>query len=155
MRRRHRNPSLGDVNTLLLLGVAGYLIYKLFGLGQSAATAVGKTFSDTSSGLADWLEQIFPHASSTAAFVPGSSIVLPDGTEITSDLAHGVGAFTAADGTQQFQFYFGGKIYRTMAQPDETNTYYVLTPSSLSGYDAASDSYQDFAPVTGRLFRRL
>lgn len=145
-RRRRRNPSLSDVNTfgiLLAIGVGGYLLYKLFGVGSTAATAVGKAFSSASSAVADVAEKIFPHSISSVTFAPGSTIILPDGTEITSDLASGVGAFTATDGTTQIQFYFGGKIYQTAEYPDETNTYYALqTGASAASVTAATPSVQ-------------
>jgi hypothetical protein len=142
--RRRRNPSLGDVNTLLTLaaiGVAGYVIYKVWGFGKSAVTAVGQTASQASSGVADFLETIFPHSISSTSFAPGSSIIMPDGTEITSDQASGVGAFTATDGTTQIQFYFGGHTYLTAARPDETNTYYALaTGATAAAVTAATQS---------------
>jgi hypothetical protein len=134
-RRRRRNPSLGDFQglaTLVMLGVAAYVIYKVFGYGKQAGAAVGQAFSTTSSKVADVLESVFPHALSNVKFTPNSWIVLPDGTEITSDLTSGAGAFTAADGSIQIQFYFGGKTYRVPATPDETNTYYATDTSGTT-----------------------
>jgi hypothetical protein len=129
MKRRRRNPTLGEAEGLVVLVAAGvgvYLLYKLFGLGKSAATATTQAFSSASSKVADWLTALLPPAIQSVTFAPNSWIVLPDGTQITSDIvAAGAGAFTATDGSTQIQFYFGGKTYRTAATPDETNTYYA------------------------------
>jgi hypothetical protein len=135
--RRRRNPTLGEAEGLVVLVAAGvglYMLYKLFGLGKSAVTTTGQAFSSASSKVADWVSALFPPGISSVSFAPGSWIVLPDGTQITSDIASGAGTFTAADGSTQIQFYFGGKTYRTNAQPDETNTYYA---TDVTGAKAA------------------
>lgn len=133
MSRRRRNPALSDVNTLLILGGVGvviYMLYRVYGAGKSVVAAAGQAQQAAGSKVADILEYIFPHAVKLGQFAPNSTIVLPDQTEITSDLASGVGQFTATDGTQQIQFVFGGQTYRTAASPDETNTYYAFAANT-------------------------
>lgn len=113
-----------DVLTLGLLAGAAYLIYRYVAGGVSAATtAVTGAASATSSGIADLAETLFPHTSSI--LVPGASIVLSTGEEIPTSAALGQGSFTAADGSTQIQFLYNGKVYRTSALPDDTNTYYA------------------------------
>lgn len=138
MRRRRsvarRNPSLSDVNTLLVVGVAGvalYLVYKLVTTGRQAvtqaATAVSKALVP------------FPTASAT--------IVLSDGTEIPYSAVtwrRWIGWFNTLD-----QFDYNGVGYQLLSnQPDETNTYYAsiiaseLTPATPA-LSPALQSYQD------------
>lgn len=128
MRRRRRNP---DTNTYLMLGLmaaAGYVFYNfLWKPGTAVASAVGQGFSTTSSGIANVLESLFPHASAT--FVPGSSIVLATGQEIPLNAIDpaSVGSFTDTDNTVKIQFFYAGKNWRTTSVlPDDTNTYYAV-----------------------------
>ena len=119
-----------DILLLTGVGVAAYALYKTLHAGAAVVSAVSTGFSNASSTTADWLEAIFPHGPSSFAWPSGSTIILGDGTEITPNLTSGAGQFTALDGSQQVQFYFGGKVYRTTsAVPDETNTFYAATPT--------------------------
>lgn len=120
-----------SLNLVLLagLGVGGYLLYRaLTSAGSKAVAATQQAFSNTSSGVADVLETLFPHAIGNTVLAAGATILLGDGTEIPAASAQGVGAFTDTDNTVKFQFFYQGKMYRTTSgQPDSTNTYYAAS----------------------------
>jgi hypothetical protein len=122
----------GDVIVIGAVGVGIYLAYKLVTGLKSIPSAVAAGASQASSGVADVLESIFPHAIAAPAFSAYgtvSSIMLGDGSEITPDkVSASAGLFTDVDNVVKIQFFYGGKTYRTTtAQPDSTGTLYAAS----------------------------
>lgn len=111
MSRRRRNPTLGDVNTLLMVGVTGvalYLVYKLVSAAPKVVTAAGAAVS----------KALVPNPTA------GATIILPDGSEVPYESVtwrKWIGWFNTLA-----QFDYNGVGYQLLDnKPDETNTYYA------------------------------
>lgn len=77
MRRRRRNPSLGDVNTLLMWGaiaVGAYVVYKIV----TGAGAVAKKIGDVQQTAGSAVADLFPNYIAP----PGGqfTVTMPDGS---------------------------------------------------------------------------
>lgn len=115
---------MGDVNTLLMVGVAGvalYMVYRLFTAGSKAVTSAGAAIS----------KALVPYPTANA------TIVLSDGTEVRwQDVQwrKWIGWFNTLD-----QFDYNGVGYQLISNtPDETNTYYAaIIASELTAPPAA------------------
>lgn len=121
MRRRRKNPTVGDVVSLVqLAALAGgaYLFYKyvwpLLHKGtQAVATPIANAYVALTSGPAIQAE---------------NQVMLPDGTDIPMQQVGATGTLkdtTQADGTPSATFTWKGVSYTIVGGADETGTYYA------------------------------
>lgn len=120
-RRRRKNPTVGNVVSLVQLAVlagGAYLFYKyvwpLLNKGsQAVATPIANAYVALTSG---------------PAIQAANQVMLPDGTDIPMQQVGATGTLkdtTQADGTPSATFTWKGVSYTIVGGADETGTYYA------------------------------
>lgn len=123
MRRRRKNPTVGNVVSLLQLAAlvgGAYLFYKyvwpLLNKGtQAVATPIANAYVALTSG---------------PAIQAANQVMLPDGTDIPMQQIGATGTLkdtTQPDGTPSATFTWKGVSYNIVGGADDTGTYYAQT----------------------------